>query len=97
MEPISFGIDDLKFVKAMIEKLNGRAAFQPDEMANVGTLYNRLTAFIGAAEASIQQQKADAHQPGRHANLPATLVPEGPHAEQIEHSHKNGHSVKHQG
>lgn len=54
MDQLSFGLEDLKFMKLLLETLTKRAAFQPSELGDIGLLYNKLTAFVAGAEASIQ-------------------------------------------
>lgn len=56
-QQIGFGLEDLKFIKATIETLSKRAAFEASELADIGLLYNRLSLFLSAAEASIKHSE----------------------------------------
>ena len=60
MEQITFGLDELKSIKKFIETIHSRGALAIEELAEVGIVYNRLVAFVSAADAAIEQQKAQA-------------------------------------
>lgn len=53
-------VQDLTSLKQIIDVASQRGAFKPNEMAVVGTTYNRLEAFLGA----IQAQQAQAEGQG---------------------------------
>ena len=42
-------LNDMKLMAQIIKVVSNRGAIQADEMATVGVLYNKLTAFIAAA------------------------------------------------
>jgi len=44
----TFGIQDLVFTLQVLEACAQRGAFRADEMSNVGTVYDRLKAFLTA-------------------------------------------------
>lgn len=48
-------LQDLATMKAIIDIASERSAFKPGEMAAVGTVYNKLVAFLKAVE---EQQKS---------------------------------------
>jgi hypothetical protein len=41
-----FGIGDMVYLKTLIEVVATRGAFQAGELTSVGTVYDRLTAFL---------------------------------------------------
>ena len=55
-------IQDLSAMKSIIDVASSRGAFKPAEMAMVGTVYNKLTAFLDAVTKQAEAQKAQ--QPG---------------------------------
>lgn len=60
MENPSFSVNDLLFVKNLIETINRRGGFQPGEMSSVGQFYNRISAFI---DYSVNQMQEMQNQP----------------------------------
>lgn len=48
-------VQDLGALKAIIDVASQRGAFKPNEMAVVGTTYNKLEAFLNAVAAAQQQ------------------------------------------
>lgn len=60
MENIQLTIADLASIKSTIEAACSRGAFKADEMVQVGTVYNKLTAFLESI-ASAAQAQADAN------------------------------------
>ena len=50
-------VQDLTAMKTVIDVASSRGAFKPNEMATVGTLYNKLEVFLTAV-AEQQQTKA---------------------------------------
>ena len=51
-------VQDLSAIKQIIDVASSRGAFKPNEMAVVGTTYNKLEVFLGAVQASQQAQAA---------------------------------------
>jgi hypothetical protein len=45
-------INDLAALKSIIDVASARGAFKPNEMVPVGTVYNKLEAFLTAAQAA---------------------------------------------
>lgn len=52
-------VQDLAAIKQIIDVASSRGAFKPNEMAVVGTTYNKLEAFLSAVQS---QQQAQAEQ-----------------------------------
>jgi hypothetical protein len=59
MENPSFSVNDLLFIKNLIEVINRRGGFQPSEMVAVGEFYNRVSAFYDYSVQQIQQSQSD--------------------------------------
>lgn len=55
-------INDLSSLKSIIDVASARGAFKPNEMVPVGTVYNKLEAFLEAAAkaTAAAQAKTDA-------------------------------------
>jgi hypothetical protein len=53
-------INDLAAIKSIIDVASQRGAFKPNEMVPVGTVYNKLEAFLAAAQAAQAAQSAQA-------------------------------------
>lgn len=53
--PMDLNIQDLAVMKGIIDIASERGSFKPGEMAAVGTVYNKLEAFLKTVE---EQQKA---------------------------------------
>jgi hypothetical protein len=53
--PMDLNIQDLAVMKGIIDIASERGSFKPGEMAAVGTVYNKLEAFLKNVE---EQQKA---------------------------------------
>ena len=49
-------VSDLHMLKQVIDVASTRGAFKPNEMVNVGTIYNKLETFLAA----VQSQQAPA-------------------------------------
>lgn len=45
-------VQDLTAMKSIIDVASSRGAFKPNEMAAVGTVYNKLETFLNAVAAS---------------------------------------------
>jgi len=51
-------INDLNALKSIIDVASARGAFKPNEMVPVGTVYNKLDAFLSAAAQATAAAKA---------------------------------------
>lgn len=51
-------VNDLNGLKQVIDVASTRGAFRPNEMMTVGTVYNKLEAFLNAVQAT-QQPKGE--------------------------------------
>lgn len=60
--PMDLNIQDLAVMKGIIDIASERGSFKPGEMAAVGTVYNKLEAFLKNVEE--QQKAAQAAQEG---------------------------------
>lgn len=49
-------VNDLSAIKQIIDVASSRGAFKPNEMAVVGTTYNKLELFLNAVASSQQGQ-----------------------------------------
>ena len=58
----SLGISDLVLVANIIQAVSQRGAIRANEMATVGNLYNKLTAFLTANGAVAAPQADDAEE-----------------------------------
>lgn len=58
--PNELNIQDLALARAIIELATDRGAFKANELANVGTLYNKLDAFLKEVEKQAEAAKAAA-------------------------------------
>ena len=45
-DSVQIGIEELATIKTIIETASSRGAFKADELQAVGTVYNKLTAFL---------------------------------------------------
>jgi hypothetical protein len=63
MENPSFSVNDLLFIKNLIEVINRRGGFQPSEMVAVGEFYNRVSAFYDFSVQQMQQSQSDKDVP----------------------------------
>lgn len=63
MDNQDFNINDLAGVREVIELACSRGAFRANEMASIGTLYNKLDSFLQGVVARAQEQSQN--------NLPA--------------------------
>lgn len=54
-EPVTLGVGDLQNAAQVIDAAVARGAFRASEAAQVGAVYNKITAFI---ESVAEQQKA---------------------------------------
>lgn len=68
MENPSFSINDLLFMKNLIEVINRRGGFQPNELAPVGEFYNRVSSFYDHSLKQLQEQQAQ--EPSPEASVP---------------------------
>jgi hypothetical protein len=58
MENPTFSVNDLLFMKNLIEVINRRGGFQPAEMVAVGEFYNRVSAFYDYSVQQMQQPQS---------------------------------------
>jgi hypothetical protein len=70
-------VQDLNALRTIIDVASQRGAFKPNEMAQVGSTYNKLDAFLN--EIARQQEEAKAAQEGDAPGQPAqnVEVPQG--------------------
>jgi hypothetical protein len=52
-------VQDLTAMKTIIDVASSRGAFKPNEMATVGTVYNKLELFLNAVAEQQQSQAAE--------------------------------------
>ena len=57
-EGMDLSINDLNAMKVIIDIASSRGAFKPNEMAVVGTTYNKLTAFLDNVTKQAEAAKA---------------------------------------
>jgi hypothetical protein len=57
-EGMDLSINDLNAMKVIIDIASSRGAFKPNEMAVVGTTYNKLTAFLDNVTKQAEASKA---------------------------------------
>ena len=63
-EAQSLTVQDLIFVKNLLEVVTKRGAFSAEELTTVGTFYDKLAGFLSATEAQAQAAaEANAQQP----------------------------------
>ena len=62
MENVSLTLADMASLKNLIEAATSRGAFRANEMSSVGSIYDKLDAFLTATQAQLAQQ-AEAQQP----------------------------------
>lgn len=56
MDNLEFNINDLAGLREIVELAQSRGAFKANEMAAIGTLYNKLDAFLNGVVARAQEQ-----------------------------------------
>jgi hypothetical protein len=57
-EDMDLSLNDLNAMKVIIDIASSRGAFKPNEMAVVGTTYNKLTAFLDNVAKQAEAAKA---------------------------------------
>ncbi len=57
-EDMDLNLNDLNAMKVIIDIASSRGAFKPNEMAVVGTTYNKLTAFLDNVTKQAEAAKA---------------------------------------
>jgi hypothetical protein len=62
MENSSLTLADMAALKTLIELASERGAFRAPELSSVGTIYNKLSAFLTATQAQVAAQ-AEATEP----------------------------------
>lgn len=65
MENTQLTLADLASIQSIIEASSTRGAFRANELAQVGAIYNKLSAFLTVAQA-----QADAAQTGNETETP---------------------------
>lgn len=58
MENVQLTVADMASIKGIIEAACTRGAFRAAEMASVGEIYNKVSAFVDQAVAQLQQSEA---------------------------------------
>jgi hypothetical protein len=56
MENIQLTLSDLASLKNLIEAATARGAFRANEMTTVGSIYDKLDAFLAATQAQLAAQ-----------------------------------------
>ena len=64
MENASLTLADMASLKNLIEAATARGAFRANEMSTVGSIYDKLDAFLAATQAQLAQQ-AEVQQPAQ--------------------------------
>lgn len=67
MENTQLTIADLASIHSIIEAASQRGAFRANELTQVGTVYDKLSAFLQAAQAQVaaaEEAQAEAQPPG---------------------------------
>lgn len=59
MENTQLTLADLASIQSIIEASSTRGAFRANELANVGAVYNKLSAFLKVAQAQADASQAD--------------------------------------
>ena len=59
--PVELTVQDLGVIRSIIDVASQRGAFKANEMAVVGTTYNKLESFLGAVQAQ-QEPKQEAKE-----------------------------------
>lgn len=57
--PAELTLNDLNAMKSIIDVASQRGSFKPSEMVIVGQTYNKLTAFLNAAQTTSAAQSSD--------------------------------------
>lgn len=60
---VDLNINDLAAVRSLIEVVTQRGAFKASELSSVGILFDKLNAFLNAAQAQSQAQQPNQDQP----------------------------------
>ncbi len=63
IDPTALSIGDLKGLASIIDVASARGSFRANEMAGVGTLYNKLTAFLAKVAPAEQANPAGTKAP----------------------------------
>ena len=61
-QPIELTVNDIALMAQVVNVASQRGAFRAEEMAQVGLLYNKLTAFLDAAN---PQPEVDGNEPAK--------------------------------
>lgn len=57
LEPVNLSISDLQMLAGVVEVATQRGTFKAGELAQVGTCYNKLTAFLEYVKAQAETEK----------------------------------------
>ena len=60
MEPTQLTVADLASIQNIIEAASQRGAFRANEMTQVGSIYDKLSAFLAATQAQISSAQEQA-------------------------------------
>jgi sulfur relay (sulfurtransferase) complex TusBCD TusD component (DsrE family) len=80
-ETAQITIQDLHAIKVCIEAAASRGAYRADEMKSVGTVYEKLSAFLQAAQAQASASTVNSAPP---VDDPAAITPLDPATAQGE-------------
>jgi hypothetical protein len=61
--PVELNINDLAAIRNLIEVVTQRGVFKATELSSVGVLFDKLNAFLNAAQAQSQAQQPNQDQP----------------------------------
>ena len=64
MENTQLTIADLASIHSVIEAASQRGAFRANELSQVGAVYDKLSAFLQAAQAQVAAEQPPAETPG---------------------------------
>jgi hypothetical protein len=68
MENAQLTLTDIVSVKNLIEAASSRGAFKAHELKAIGELYEKISRFIEATTAQVQEQQAQAQTPQGETN-----------------------------
>lgn len=68
MEPVQLTVADLSSLRSIIEAASQRGAFKANELTQVGTVYDKLSAFLQASQAQIEAAAAVPNQSSGESN-----------------------------
>lgn len=68
MENIQLTIADLASIRSILEAASQRGAFKANELTHVGTVYDKLSAFLQATQAQLESDTENQTQPPGESN-----------------------------